>query len=89
VTNALALQADGKIVLAGYTRLAGRDQFALLRFDTTGNLDPAFGTGGKVATLMGATHAYIRAIAVQPNGRIVARGLCLERHGLGLCPRSL
>src|SRR6185369_10994892 len=43
--RALALQADGKLVLAG-TNLS---DFVLARVGTDGTLDPTFGNGGRVA----------------------------------------
>ena len=42
--SAVAIQADGKIVVAGYSNT----DFALARFRENGTLDAAFGTGGKV-----------------------------------------
>lgn len=44
----LALQSDGKIVVAGYTysQISGND-FACIRYNADGSLDTAFGTGGK------------------------------------------
>jgi uncharacterized delta-60 repeat protein len=50
--RAMAIQADGKIVVAGYT--AGtKYNFALVRYNTDGTLDNTFGTGGKVITPIG------------------------------------
>ncbi len=68
--QALALQADGKIVLAGYS---GAD-FALARVDADGALDATFGTGGKVTTRFDDEHARIYKVAVNPDGKIVAMG---------------
>src|SRR5262249_29187109 len=48
---AVAVQADGKIVLAGQSTLPGGVQALeaiVLRLDATGNLDPTFGNGGIV-----------------------------------------
>src|SRR5262245_45304764 len=47
--TAIALQADGKIVTAGFTTVA--DTFdlilAFVRYNPDGSLDPTFGTGGR------------------------------------------
>src|SRR6185295_935158 len=45
--TALAVQADGKIVVAGFSSLPTEfnDDFALQRFNTDGTLDNTFGTG--------------------------------------------
>src|SRR5262249_44457908 len=45
-----AIQADGKIVVAGKTNAAGRLDFALARYQPNGALDPSFGGGGRVTT---------------------------------------
>jgi uncharacterized delta-60 repeat protein len=69
VARAIVLQPDQKIVLAG-TNGGG---FALARYDSDGTLDASFGNGGKVATALSAGgSAY--AVALQPDGRIVAAG---------------
>ena len=39
-----------------------------------GSLDPTFGTGGRVATAVGPTNSGAWAVAVQPDGKIVAAG---------------
>ncbi len=39
-----------------------------------GDLDTSFGTGGKVVTDFGAGGDYAAAVAIQPNGKIVAGG---------------
>ena len=39
-----------------------------------GNLDPSFGTGGKVTTSIGVTDDEVYALAVQPDGKLVAAG---------------
>jgi uncharacterized delta-60 repeat protein len=50
---ALALQKNGKIVVAGLAEISGTLQFALARYNTDGTLDTSFGTGGKVTTSFG------------------------------------
>src|SRR5438034_2314987 len=50
---ALVRQADGKLVAAGRSNGAGSADFALCRYDAEGELDPAFGTGGRVLTDFG------------------------------------
>ena len=72
---AVAGQPDGKILAAGTSGADGRFKFALARYDQRGRLDPSFGTGGIVLTDFG-TDGYDQAlaVAVQPDGRIVAAG---------------
>src|SRR5438034_447799 len=51
---AVAIQDDGKLVAAGETEVGSNDyDFALVRYNANGALDPTFGTGGKVTTAIG------------------------------------
>src|SRR5207344_2131841 len=70
---ALALQPDGKVLLAG--RAMGDSVFdmAVARFDASGVLDASFGSGGKARIAIGA-HAQARTVLVQPDGKIVLVG---------------
>ena len=43
--NALAIQSDGRILVAGATSLAAGGDFAVARLTTTGTLDPSFSPG--------------------------------------------
>lgn len=73
--NALALQPDGKIVLAGITgdQMVESD-FALARFNSDGGLDTSFGTDGKVVTDLFGGLDSAAGVALQPDGRIVVIG---------------
>jgi uncharacterized delta-60 repeat protein len=66
----IALQPDGKIVAAGTSSRT----FALARYETNGSLDPGFGNGGKVKTVLGPNRDIASAVALQPDGKIVAAG---------------
>jgi uncharacterized delta-60 repeat protein len=72
--SALALQADGKIVVAGSSNARGTYDFALARYRPNGSLDPAFGSGGKVLTDFGGSDG-VSALALQPDGKIVVAGV--------------
>jgi uncharacterized delta-60 repeat protein len=74
----VALQTDGKIVIAGFTTgPAGRD-FLVVRYKANGAIDTSFGNGGKVVTpiVVGFTTSQDQAydIAIQPDGKIVVAG---------------
>ena len=69
VANAVALQTDGKIVVAG----TSSGNFAVARYTADGVLDATFGTGGLVTTDFGGDE-LANAVAIQPDGRIVAAG---------------
>jgi uncharacterized delta-60 repeat protein len=52
--RAVAVQSDGKIVLAGYSYDSTEyEEFALLRYNSNGILDSSFGSGGIVITSIG------------------------------------
>jgi uncharacterized delta-60 repeat protein len=70
----LALQPDGKLVVAGFSFNGSRDVFALTRYNPNGGLDPNFGSGGKLTTSIGAAKDEANAIAIQPDGKLVAAG---------------
>src|SRR5262249_17420533 len=75
---AVALQADGKLVVAGRGRdnSTFRDAFALARYNADGTLDTGFGSGGKVITHVGSRNESIAtAVAIQADGKIVATGI--------------
>src|SRR5262249_39062750 len=72
--HAVAVQADGKIVVAGLAVNAGTDADLLLaRYNPDGSLDDTFGTGGRVITPV-AGYDVIDALAVQPDGKLVIAG---------------
>src|SRR5207249_4994361 len=76
VAWALAVQPDGKIVVAGVSTGGGTMDFALARYDSDGALDTTFGSGGRVVTDLGGNGGNDEAFAlvVQPDGRVVAAG---------------
>lgn len=71
--NSVALQKDGRIVVAGYSSIADHPSFALARYLRNGRLDRTFGGDGRVTNNF-STFAVAYALAVQQDGRIVAAG---------------
>jgi uncharacterized delta-60 repeat protein len=78
VINAIALQPDGRIVVAGVAQLAGSGGtprvFALARYRSDGQPDTTFGNGGALTTSFGGNFAAASAVMVQPDGKIVVAG---------------
>jgi uncharacterized delta-60 repeat protein len=89
--NALALQSDGKIVLAGVGTVAGSPAFAAVRLLPNGALDPSFGSGG-IATeqftppqhlsIQGVYTGYnngigsmAESVVIEPDGKIALGGV--------------
>lgn len=76
---ALALQPDGRIVVAGVSDRSGSKDFALARYNTDGSLDPTFGNGGLVLLpVRPLTTDIVRGVAIQPDGRILAAGVTYD-----------
>lgn len=73
--QAIAIQSDGKIVVAGFATQSSFKIFALVRLTTTGALDNSFDTDGKLTTDVSASnHDEARGVAIQSDGRIIAAG---------------
>ena len=76
--NAIAIQPDGAIVVAGFAQLAGSGGtprvFALARYRSDGQPDTSFGNGGALTTSFGGNFAAASAIMIQPDGKIVVAG---------------
>lgn len=74
----VAVQADGKIVVAGRNtasiNAAGSD-FLLLRLTSSGEPDSSFGNGGYALTGFGNHRDCAMKVLIQPDGKIVAAGL--------------
>lgn len=70
----MALQPNGKILLAGCSSQTGTDM-SIVRYNANGVLDQTFGRRGKVITGFGiGSESCIRSIALTPNGNIVVSG---------------
>ncbi len=73
--NGVAIQEDGKIVVAGNTILnnAPYDDYVVVRYNSDGTLDQSFHSGGIVKTNISRTDKG-RSVAIQPDGKIVVAG---------------
>jgi uncharacterized delta-60 repeat protein len=72
--TAIALQPDGKIVVAGLANDGSANQFALVRYLANGSLDASFGSGGKVTTSFFGFDDSATAVRLQADGKIVVAG---------------
>ncbi|MBV9211216.1 MAG: VCBS repeat-containing protein, partial [Acidobacteria bacterium] len=75
--EAVALQADGKIVVAGYSGSSVTStgyNYLLIRYNTNGSLDSSFGTNGIVTTDFNNNADYAQDVFIQPDGKIIAVG---------------
>lgn len=74
VATAIALQEDGKIVVAGYTYSNGTAQFAVARCLPDGTPDNSFSGDGRQVTSNGNNGAFATDVAIQADGKIVVGG---------------
>lgn len=82
--KAVAVDASGRIVVAGYATTAGpiAVMFAVARYTASGQVDPSFGSGGKA---LAGTRFYnlLHGVAIQADGKIVAAGHVSDASWVG------
>ena len=76
----LAIQPDGKLVVAGDT---SDGHFFLACFNSNGSLDTTFGTAGEITTAFG-TADDVRSVVLQPDGKIIAAGSTTNGTNTGI-----
>lgn len=72
--SAIAIDGDGKIVLAGTTFNGSNKDFLLVRLESDGDLDTAFSSDGKLGIPIGTSDDVGRGVAIQTDGKIVIAG---------------
>ncbi|MEZ5497872.1 MAG: hypothetical protein R3E77_00445 [Steroidobacteraceae bacterium] len=77
------IQPDGAIVATGHAQVlaAQGNDFAAVRFDSTGALDASFGNGGKVSTDIAGQTDLAYAAALQADGSILVGGRVADSGG--------
>ena len=79
---AVALQSDGRIVVAGHSGTITTDRdFAVARYNTDGSLDTTFDADGRATTDFGSLNDEAYALAIAPTGKIVVAGNTSARNG--------
>ncbi len=89
VVYAVAVQADGKIIIGGTSAnffnepLELIEDFFLVRLLPDGRVDESFGEGGTVKTNFeaGSNEDFIKTLAIQEDGKIIAAGRTAEIGG--------
>ncbi|HEX4035784.1 MAG TPA: hypothetical protein VHX66_15170 [Solirubrobacteraceae bacterium] len=79
--KAIALQSDGKIVVAGTTTSGSTSQIGVVRLMANGQLDSAFGHNGVSLVSSGAGQLEGNAVGLEPNGDIVVGGVIVPAGG--------
>jgi uncharacterized delta-60 repeat protein len=82
IGNSVAIQADGKIVVAGRCDPGNNIDFAVARYNTNGSLDSTFDGDGKVTTNIGIWNDIGYSVAIQSDGKIVVAGSAYNEFGL-------
>jgi uncharacterized delta-60 repeat protein len=72
--RAIAIQPDGKLLVAGYAFGSGNSEFLVMRLNSNGSPDASFGGSGIVRTPVGSGEDIANAMVLQPDGRIVLAG---------------
>ncbi len=72
--RSVALQSDGKIVVAGSSGVTSNPDFAVLRYNTNGTLDTTFNGTGTVTTEFIGADDHANSVVIQSNGKIVLAG---------------
>jgi uncharacterized delta-60 repeat protein len=87
--HAVAIQGDGKIMVAGQVFSGGECcwDFALARLNGNGSVDSTFGSDGVADLGAGDCAAWARAVAVRADGRILASGADADCGGGGSSSR--
>jgi uncharacterized delta-60 repeat protein len=71
--NKIEITGDGKIVAVGH-RFSGTNDFAVIRYNSDGNLDSSFGTGGTVYTDFDGASDFAYDLAIESSGNIIVAG---------------
>lgn len=71
--HGIALQPDGKLVMAGVAVVGGVNRFAVVRLTLLGDLDTTFNLTG-IQTLLIGDDSTAYGVAVQTDGKIVVAG---------------
>src|SRR5690606_35566821 len=82
VTGA-TLQADGKIVLVGYTTGSARLDVAVARFNADGSVDTSFGNGGHVLVPVSPGTDTGRDVIALADGKLLVAGTMRTGNGSG------
>src|SRR6185436_17779098 len=72
--RAVAIDSDGRIVVAGVSGTGSNRNFSIARYNIDGVLDRTFGAGGTVMTDFSDGGDVAWTLVIQPDGRILVAG---------------
>jgi len=70
----IAIQSDGRILVIGNSVVDGSQDFAIVRYNADGSLDPSFDGDGMVTTDFSMNSDHAEGVAIQADGKIVVGG---------------
>ncbi len=85
VVNAMALQADGKLLLAGYCNNGVTDDVCALRYEINGTVDASFGVSGKLIVVVGSSVSVAYAVTLQSDGKLLIAAQCFTGSKVDFC----
>lgn len=72
--NSVAVQTDGKIVVAGNSTNGTDVDFAVVRYTIDGSLDTSFDADGKMTIHFTGAYNNCQKVVIQPDGKIIIAG---------------
>ena len=72
--ESVAIQSDGKIVVAGYSYNGSNNDVAIARYNTDGSLDTDFDNDGKFTFMVGSSDDEGMALAILSDGKMIVAG---------------
>jgi uncharacterized delta-60 repeat protein len=90
-TPSLAIQADGKIIIAANCNNGSNDDFCVGRLNVNGSFDLDFdgpsgnGNGQFLLPMTASENEYLRGVAVQSDGKIILFGTCGQNVNADFC----
>lgn len=72
--SGIAIQKDGKIVIAGSSNNGASNDFALTRHDANGKLDNSFGKNGILVTSLQTGNDDLAGFILEPDGKMLVSG---------------
>jgi uncharacterized delta-60 repeat protein len=80
----VAIQSDGRIILAGYQEIGNFVYYAIARFNNDGTPDTTFNTNGiEIVDFPNNRYNYGKAVEIQADGKIIMSGSFTDNDGYG------
>jgi uncharacterized delta-60 repeat protein len=89
--TSLAIQADGMMVIGGYCSNGSNLDFCVARLRQDGTFDPQFdgplgnGDGRFLLPMTASANEFLRAVEVQPDGKLLLFGTCGQNISEDFC----